>query len=575
MKIKRLYFALSLLVMISMVLAACAPQVAATTEAPSPGQTEAPVATEAPATEAPTTEPTAEPTTRHGGWLDEIDVSVVAADSAISQLQAGTIDFYSFNLASDSYPAIKEAGLPSTQAFGGYYGISLNPAVFTDTTRLNPFSNRKIREALNWLIDRDYINQEIYAGGSLAKLLPITTQLVEYTNLIDTARKLEAKYAYNADQAKEIITTEMEGMGAELVDDKWQLNGEPVTLIFLIRSDGDGTRQPMGDYVSNQLETVGFTVDRQYKTSSEAFPIWQGTTAADGQWTLYTAGYIPSGLSSLRDGSGNIQQSYLNTSIQASEPFISNVSDEEFQQLGDDLAQGNYSNKEERDQMMARALELALEDSLFIWTIDQRVYAPYNDNVQVTYDLATGPESTNVGPYNLRFVGQEGGTMKVGTNDLYTQPWNTVGGSNWVWDANIMRSTTMGTSNIVGGGGLMADPYTGLAYPQRIASAELTYKEGLPIHQNLDWLTVKTVPQVDVPEDAWVDWDAKEQKWITAGEKFPDGLTANVKSVVVYPDDLFETVKWHDGSPISVGDFVMAMIQGSDPAKPDSPIYDE
>jgi peptide/nickel transport system substrate-binding protein len=114
-----------------------------------------------------------------------------------------------------------------------------------------------------------------------------------------------------------------------------------------------------------------------------------------------------------------------------------------------------------------------------------------------------------------------------------------------------------------------------LPYPQRIESAELTYKEGLPITQNLDWLTVQTAPQVDVPEDAWVDWDATEQRFITAGEKFPDGLTANVKSVVVYPADLFETVKWHDGSPISVGDFVMNMIQGFDPAKPESPLYDE
>ncbi|HEU4745667.1 MAG TPA: hypothetical protein VFS61_10540, partial [Anaerolineales bacterium] len=81
MKINRLYFVLSLLMMISMVLAACAPQVPAT-EAPQ-AQTEEPVATDAPATEEPTTEPTAEPTaeptTRRGGWLDEIDVSVVAA----------------------------------------------------------------------------------------------------------------------------------------------------------------------------------------------------------------------------------------------------------------------------------------------------------------------------------------------------------------------------------------------------------------------------------------------------------------------------------------------------------------
>lgn len=572
MKTKKFYYAISLLVMLSMVLAACAPQQAteAPTQAPAAG-TDEPVATAV-----PTEEPAAPATTRHGGWLDEIVVSVVDGSSAISQIEAGAIDFFSFNLASDVYPEIQAAGLSTTQSLGGYYGISLNPAVFEDTTVLNPFSNRKIRESLNWLLDRNYLNQEIYAGGSLPRLLPITTELVEYTNLIDTARALESKYAFNTERAKAVIDAEMPAMGAELgPDGKWQFNGAPVTLIFLIRSDGDGTRQPMGDYVSNQLESVGFTVDRQYKTASEAFPIWQGTVAADGQWHLYTAGYGVSGLGSLRDESGNIQQSYLNTSIQASEPFISNVSDPEFQKLGDDLAQGNYDSKEERDAMMARALELSLEDSLFVWLIDQKTYAPYANNVQVTFDLATGPESTNVGPYNLRFKDREGGTLRIGTNDLFTEPWNPVAGSNWIWDAHVMRATTMGTSNIGGGGGLMADPYTGLAYPQRIASAELVYKEGLPINQNLDWLTVTAVPQVDVPADAWIDWDAAEQRFITVGEKYPDGLTANVKSVVVYPDDLFETVKWHDGSPISVGDFVMNFIQGFDPAKPESALYDE
>jgi peptide/nickel transport system substrate-binding protein len=573
----KLYSVLSMLVLMGMVLAACAPAAATATEEPA-AITEAPAATEAPTeASAATEEPPMPHTERHGGWLDEIVYSVVDGDSAISQIQAGVIDFYSFNLASDVYPAIQEAGLPATQSLGGYYGISMNPAVFTDTSRLNPFSNRKIREALNWLIDRNYINQEIYAGGSLPRLLPITTQLVEYTNLIATARALESKYAYNPDKAKEVIDAEMPGMGAELgADGKWQFNGAPVTLTFLIRSDGDGTRQPMGDYVSNQLESIGFTVDRQYKRSSEAFPIWQGTQASDGQWHLYTAGYIPSGLSSLRDEAANIQQSYLNTSVQAVEPYISNVSDPELQQLGDDLAQGNYGTKEERDAMLAKALELALEDSLFVWVIDQQSYAPHNSNVQVTYDLATGPEGAIVGPYNLRFKDQEGGTMKIGTNDLFTEPWNTVAGDNWIWDTAAMRATAMGNSNaVVGGAGMMADPYTGLAYPQRIASAELTYKEGLPIHQSLDWLTVKTAPQIDVPEDAWVDWDGKEQRWITAAEKFPEGTTANIKNVVVYPDDLFETVKWHDGSPISVGDFVMSMIQGFDPAKLDSPIYDE
>lgn len=571
MKLKNLYALLSVLVILSMALAACAP---AATEAPAttdePATTEEPAMTE----EAPAETEEAPATERHGGWLDEIVFSVVSSDSAISQLQAGAIDFYASNLSSDRLQEIKDAGLGYTQSYGGNYGISLNPAVFEDTNVLNPFSNRKIREAMNWLIDRNYINQEIYGGGSLPKLLGITTQLVEYTNLIETARALETKYAYNLDKAQEVITAEMEGMGATLGDDgKWQYNGSPVTLIFLIRSDGDGTRQPMGDYVSNQLETVGFTVDRQYKTSSEAFPIWIGTDAKAGQWHLYTAGYLPSGLT--RDERGQIQQYYLNTSVQAGEPFISNVSDPELQKLGDDLAQGNFTSKEERDAMMARALELTLEDSLFVWVVDQLVYAPYNNNVSVTYDLAAGYEAAFMGNYNLRFVGQEGGTMRVGTNDLFTQPWNTIAGSNWVWDSNIMRATSMGAAGISGSQGLMGDPYTGLAWPQRIESASLEYKAGLPITTNLDWLSVTEVDEIPVPEDAWVDWDATTQTFITIGEKFPDGTTANTKSTIVYPADLFETVKWHDGSPVSVADFVMAFAILFDRAKPESAVYDE
>ena len=93
-----------------------------------------------------------------------------------------------------------------------------------------------------------------------------------------------------------------------------------------------------------------------------------------------------------RDEAANIQQSYLNTSIQASEPYISTTSDPEFQQLGDDLAQGNYSSREERNEMLARALELSLEDSLFIWLIDQQTYSPHSNDVQVTWDLALGAE---------------------------------------------------------------------------------------------------------------------------------------------------------------------------------------
>lgn len=72
--------------------------------------------------------------------------------------------------------------------------------------------------------------------------------------------------------------------------------------------------------------------------------------------------------------------------------------------------------------------------------------------------------------------------------------------------------------------------------PHRIESASLEYLNGLPItNNNLGWLDVQTVDEIPVPADAWVDWDATTQTFITADEKFPDGTTAKTKSIIIYP----------------------------------------
>jgi len=555
---------LGLLMIASMVLAACGGGNVATE--PPAVVTEAPtevVATEAP-TEAPV--PTEPPTTRHGGWLDEIDYSVVDAQSAITQIGAGAVDIFSYGLASDKLAEIKAANLCYSQSYGTYYSFIFNPAVFSDTTKLNPFSNLKIREATNWLIDRNYINQEIFAGGALLKFLPLTTQLVDYTSVIDVARGLEAYYAYNFDKGKEIIVSEMEAMGATVgADGKFMFNDAPVTLIFLIRNDGDGTRLPMGNYFATQMEQVGFTIERQEKKSSELSPLWISSTPSDGLWNLYTGGWGSSGLS--RDEKSIFQEMYLPSSAQGIPLFLDNASDPAFITLGDDLANGNFSTLEERHNKMAEALPLAVQDSLQTWIVDLQTYAPYNCNLQVSADVGAGVETTFMGPYNLRFAGQEGGVVKNGSTDtFFTDPWNPVDGANWVGSAWIQNGTASND--------FMPDPYTGLVWPLRAEKADLVAQTGLPIATNHDWVNLTFEDTITVPAEAWVDWNAETQTFITAGEKFPEGLTAKTKSVVYYPADMFDTVKWHDGQNISVADFVMGMIMTFDRSKEASAIYD-
>ncbi len=365
---KRLTLLVGTLAAVSMILGACGPAATATEAAPPPTQAPAaPAATEAP-TQAP-------PTTRHGGWLDEIDFSVVSSDSAITQLKAGSIDVYAGGLASADFPAIKDAGLGYGASNGLYYDIMYNPAVFTDTNVLNPFSDRKIREATNWLFDRNYINQEVYAGGGLEKFFPIQTNGPDYADLADVARGLEAKYAYNLDKGKKAIFDEMTALGAvQSPDGKWQYNGNPVTLTFLVRTDSDGTRKPIGDYVTKQLEDAGFTVDEQYKKSSEASPLVFDSQASDGKWSMYTAAWSSSVIS--RDEKNIFQEMYLNTSQQGVDPFLSNEADPTFQKLGDDLYNSAFAGLEQRRAKMADAMALGLQDSLQVWLIDGKNYAP-------------------------------------------------------------------------------------------------------------------------------------------------------------------------------------------------------
>ena len=573
---RKSFVVISLLIVLSMVLGACTtttPTTVATT-VPQADPTAAPTQaaptdvpaqpTEAAPTEAPTEAPAA--TTRVGGWLDEIVFSVITADSAITQLEAGTIDIYANGLSSKDLPALEDSGLAYSTSSGLYYDMLYNPAEFTDG-RLNPFSNRKIREATNWLFDRDYINQEVYAGGALAKYFAITTQFPDYADLADTARRLEAYYAYDLEKAREVITTEMEGMGAELVDGKWQFNGEPVTLIFVIRNDSDGTRIPIGEYQAAQFEEIGFTVDRQMKTGSEASPIWIGSDPKEGQWNMYTAAWSATVLD--RDQSNIFQEMYLNSSAQGIPAFLQNVSDPEFKELGDKLATSQFATVEERHDMMARALELSLQDSLQVFLIDGKNYIPYNNDLLATSDLAAGVEGSSIYPFTLRWRDQEGGTVNWATQDLFGDPWNPIAGSNWTFDQGAIRATNSGAGEVV------YDPFTGLVWPMRMERAELTIQEGLPVGSTLDWITLEFADEIQVPEDAWVDWNAETQTFITAGEASPEGRTALRKIVQYYPEDMFETVKWHDGSNLSISDIVMSMIMTFDRAKPESAIYDE
>jgi peptide/nickel transport system substrate-binding protein len=161
-----------------------------------------------------------------------------------------------------------------------------------------------------------------------------------------------------------------------------------------------------------------------------------------------------------------------------------------------------------------------------------------------------------------------GGTLRVAMPDVLTDPWNPVAGTSWVYDMFPILAT--------GDMGHWPDTRTGLRWPGRIEKAEVFAEPGVPTSvTNTDWCSLTFVPEIQVPLDAWADWDATQQKFITVQEKYgSNGTTAKTKSVSYYPKEIFD-IPLHDGSTLSMGDFILYTILMFDRGKQASLMYDE
>jgi peptide/nickel transport system substrate-binding protein len=446
-------------------------------------------------------------------------------------------------------------------SFGSSVELSFNPygPKFADG-RLNPFAVPAMREAINWLINRRHIADEIYGGLAVPRYLPLTTVFPDYARLADTARELELRYAHDPARARAVIGREMRALGAQWLQGRWLYAGAPVQLELLIRNDDE--RRRVGDHLANLLENEGFAVSRLYRSAEEASRIWIAGDPASGRWHIYTGAWISTSIQ--RDQADNF--SFFFTPRGRPEPLWQAYRPTpEFDTLADRLQRRDYRDWDERQAMMRRALLLAMQDSARIWLVDRINVWPRARDVSLAVDLAGGSPGSALWPYTLRRAGQQGGRVVVGVPSVLTEPWNPIAGSNWIFDQMITRALSDPP--------LLPDPFTGLFLPQRIERAEVTVQRGAPVIRTLDWLSLATADEIRVPPDTWVSWDARAQRFRTAAETAPGGLTARTR-VRLYYEPGFLQRRWHDGSPMSLADLVLPWIVAFERAQAESPLFD-
>ncbi|MFN2135251.1 MAG: ABC transporter substrate-binding protein [Candidatus Promineifilaceae bacterium] len=509
--------------------------------------------------------PEPEPVDRHGGWLDTIVVvREPNQEAAIARIAAGDIQAFADDVAGEAIvQAIEEAGNIETRTqYGLFDEIFFNGGVCSDQALLNPFQNAKIREAMNFAVDRDYIADELYAGLALPKIAPHVEAGLVRGQIAPEIRSLESQYAYDLEKAREIITAEMEGMGATLEDGLWTYQGQPINLIGLIRNED--TRLEIGNYYANQLEELGFLVERVERTSGELAPIWISGNPVDCEWNWYTGAWSQSEVD--REDTLAFEQYYTDR-VLPWENMAVYETPERLDEISLRLFNNDYADLDERLDLIREGLPLALEMSPRIWLTSRLSLVPFSDDVELTTDLAAGLSGAAIWPWTTRLKDQVGGSMTIALPDIWVEPYNPVGGSNWVMDSMI--------KNGVVDQAFYSDPNTGLYWPSRAERGEVVVQEGFPMQATLDWVDLSFEPEVIVPDDAWAAWDAENQLFLTAGEVYTEPQHAVFKSTVYYPADMFETIKWHDGTPLSVADFLMAIITQFDLGDENSPYYDE
>ncbi len=530
-----------------------------------------------------TEEPPPPPEVRTTGpWVDSIVISSEPSTAlGVSKLERGDTHIWLMPSITepDLYDKIEaDPDIEYEFSYGAFTDLIFNVAgpYFRDGT-LNPFYDAEIREAFNWLIDRDLLIGEFLRGMGMPIYALGGRTFPEYERYPDLFEALEDHYAHDPDRARDVIHDRMVASGAELVADRWHYDGSEIEVAFVIVTDWFPPLYPAGgEYIADLMEGVNFSVERKLLPESAAIGYLTDHDPLDGTYNAFTGAWAFAAIP--RDEG---QRFYVSDTKFARPLPRWAVLDppEDYLEVARRLHDQEYETMAEREELFEEAVWMRMRFSPQILLADVAGVTPWHSDLKVRTDLSIGFGWAMA--QTIHFLDEDGepivgGEVKAEQSSVLVKPWNPVDGSPMAADLGIFR-------HMLQERGLMFDGRDGLQHPWRIERAELTVKEGLPVEKTHDWLTLDSAADIQAPSDAWVDWDAAAQRFITVGEKMDPGSpyydedfepSANLRSVVHYPDGFYD-VPMHDGSTLSLADIVMAMILKFDRAKPGSDIYDE
>ena len=469
------------------------------------------------------------PHDRPGPAVDRILFRSFHVDRAPLELDAQNMDLYMYSLSTAAAEQLRDdSDIRLYPAPATTLSLILNPAPAPEG-RLNPFANREIRQAMQLLVDREFITRDLFQGLALPMVTHVSPRDFDFLTVHEIARG--AGIAYAPELARQRIAEAMLEEGAELVDGVWHYQGQPVRVKLIGRVEDE--RREIADLVRVELEEAGFTVAISYQSFAPAVLQVYSTDPKAFEWHIYTEGW----------GRSTTQRYDFSTINQMYAPWLGNMpgwrevgfwqyENSELDDLGQRLFRGEYDSPEERDEIYRKVTRIGLDESVRIWLANVvNHYASRSDLTGVTRDPVAGVR----GPWTLREAyvpGQE--ELTVGHLWVWTErtTWNPVGGFGDIYSVDVWLN--------VHDPPIWNDPFTGIP---------MSFRAGFEVE------TAGPGATLEVPEDAAM-WDATTGSWVEVGP----GVEAVSK--VTFDYSSYVGSKWHHGEPITMADVLYPIAQG-------------
>ncbi len=456
-----------------------------------------------------------------GTFVDNVKfIQYLDENTALEEVKNGNLDLYYYRIPSDRIETSKaREGLKVYESTGGSYSILVNPAV-SDT--FNPFSNGDVRFAINYLVDRKLIVNELMGGYGTTMISNYGPFDPDYLSILNQLESFH--FRYNPSLADSIISESLESIGAQKTDGRWFYDGKQIEIIIFIRSD-DPVRKSIGEILASEFEKIGFSVKKDFGDLNKAFVQVYGSNPSDVKWHLYTEGWGGRSAFVRYDsvGLGQMYSPWFSSMPGFNDPSYWNYQNDYLDSLTQKIYTGNFSSAEERTKLIQEATVEGVKESVRIFLaskIDQ--YVVNQDVSGVINDFGAGVPSRFT-PINSR---SDSDSLVIGVKQIYQGAWNPVMGLSDSYSTQIW--------NTLNDPAIFKHPYTG---------------ENFPIRSTWEVETAGPDGKLSVPNDVII-WDPSLQKWKTLEQ----GTMATSKVTL---DLTFSN--WHHGKPMDINDVMHSL----------------